>query len=62
MDHRLLALLVVGAGAFWFSLDEEQRDLIANMPTDRDVLFWPEDTRNAAFRALDAFPALARPA
>jgi len=55
----LLALLVVAGGAFWFSLDEDQRGVLANMPTDRDVLFWPEDTRNAAFRAMDAFPALA---
>lgn len=54
-----LALLVVAGGAFWFSLNEDQRGVLANMPTDRDVLFWPEDTRNAAFRAMDAFPALA---
>ena len=55
----ILALLVVAGGAFWLSLDEDQRGVIANMPTDRDVLFWPQDTRTAAFRALDAFPALA---
>ncbi len=55
----LLAVLVVAGGIFWLSLDKEQRQVLANMPTDRDVLIWPEDTRNAAFRALDAFPALA---
>ncbi len=55
----ILTLLVMAGGAFWLSLNEEQRGVLANMPTDRDVLFWPEDTRNAAFRALDAFPALA---
>lgn len=55
----ILALLLVVGGAFWLSLDEDQRGVLANMPTDRDVLFWPEDTRTAAFRALDAFPALA---
>ena len=54
----LLVLLAAGA-AFWFSLDRDQRAVIANMPTDRDVLFWPVETRDAAFRALDAFPALA---
>ena len=54
----LLLLLAAGA-AFWFSLDRDQRAVIANMPTDRDVLFWPVETRDAAFRALDAFPALA---
>ncbi|MWV28196.1 serine hydrolase [Erythrobacter sp. GH3-10] len=55
----IFAVLALGAGGFWLSLDDDQRGLIANMPTDRDVLFWPEDTRTAAFRALDAFPALA---
>lgn len=55
----VVALLVVAIGAFWLSLDDDQRGVIANMPTDRDVLFWDEDTRNAAFRAMDAFPALA---
>ena len=55
----ILAVVVLAAGLFWSSLDDEQRGLIANMPTDRDVLFWPEETRTAAFRALDAFPALA---
>ena len=55
----ILAVVVLAAGLFWVMLDDEQRGLIANMPTDRDVLFWPEETRTAAFRALDAFPALA---
>lgn len=55
----LLALLLVAGGIVWFSLDRDQRAVLANMPTNRDVLFWPEDTRTAAFRALDAFPALA---
>ena len=54
----VLALGVV-AGVGWYSLDQDQRALVANMPTDRNVLFWDMDTRNAAFRALDAFPALA---
>ena len=55
----LLALVLVAGGITWATLDSEQRDVLANMPTDRDVLFWPEDTRNAAFRAMDRFPALA---
>ena len=54
----LVLVAVVGVG--WFSLDRDQRALIANMPTDRDVLFWDMDTRNAAFRALDSLPVLAR--
>lgn len=56
----ILALLLVAGGIVWFSLDRDQRAVLANMPTNRDVLFWPEDTRTAAFRALDAFPALAQ--
>ncbi len=54
-----LALVLAAGGIGFAMLDDDQRALIANMPTDRDVLFWPEETRNAAFRALDAFPALA---
>lgn len=56
----ILALLAIAGGAFWLSLDEDQRDVLVNMPTDRDVLFWPEETRTAAFRAMDRFPALAK--
>ena len=55
----LLAVLVLAGGALWLMLDRDQRAVIANLPTDRDVLFWPIDTRDAAFRALDAFPMLA---
>jgi len=55
----LLVMAVAGA-AGWFSLSREQRDLIATMPTDRDVLFWNQDQRDAAFRALDALPLLAQ--
>lgn len=55
----LLGLLVAG-GAFWFSLDEDQRHFLAHMPTDRNVLFWSQNQRDAAFRVLDAIPLLAR--
>jgi CubicO group peptidase (beta-lactamase class C family) len=54
----VVALLAAG-GIGFAALDKDQRAVIAHMPTDRNVLFWPEDTRTAAFRALDAFPALA---
>lgn len=58
----LIAALVLAGiiGVGWFSLNDDQRNLIANMPTDRNVLFWDNDTRNAAFRAMDALPALAQ--
>jgi len=55
----VVVVLLAGAGIGWATLDEDQRALVANMPTDRNVLFWDVDTRNAAFRVLDDFPALA---
>jgi CubicO group peptidase (beta-lactamase class C family) len=55
----LAALAVVGA-AGWFSLDKETRGLLATLPTNRDVLFWSQDQRDAAFRALDRLPFLAK--
>ena len=56
----VLALLLVGGGAFWLSLSKDERNLLAHMPTDRNVLFWSTEQRDAAFRALDALPVLAK--
>ena len=56
----LLAALVVAATVGWFSLDKETRGLLATLPTNRDVLFWSERQRDAAFRALDRLPFLAK--
>ncbi len=55
-------LLIIGlaAGVTWFSSDKETRALIASMPTNRDVLFWTIPQRDAAFRALDRIPLLAK--
>lgn len=55
-----LAVLVVGAAALWFSLDKETRGLLRALPTNRDVLFWTQAQRDAAFRAMDRIPVLAR--
>ncbi len=56
-----ILVLLLGAGAVgWFTLDQDQRNLIATMPTDRNVLFWSVEQRDAAFRALDAIPLLAQ--
>ena len=49
----LLAALVVAGGAWYASLDKETRGLLAALPTDRDVLSWKQDQREAAFRAID---------
>lgn len=56
----LLATVAVGAAAGWFSLDKETRGLLATVPTNRDLLFWSQPQRDAAFRALDRLPVLAR--
>lgn len=55
-------LAVVGATAMggWFSLDQETRGLLATAPTNRDILFWTQPQRDAAFRALDRIPLLAK--
>ena len=56
----LFGALVVAGAAGWFSLDKEARNLIATLPTNRDVLFWSQPQRDAAFRALDRLPILAK--
>lgn len=55
-----VAVVAVAGAAGWFSLDKETRALIATMPTDRDLLFWSQPQRDAAFRALDRLPVLAK--
>ena len=55
----VLALIAVAGGGWYASRDKETRDLLAHMPTDRDVLMWKQDQRDAAFRALDRLPLLA---
>lgn len=56
----VLAVIAVGLGLAWFSADENTRKLLANLPTDRDVLFWTIPQRDALFRALDWVPLLAK--
>ena len=61
--HVLLgaALLLGLAGtAGWFSLDKEARGLLLTLPTNRDILFWSQPQRDAAFRAMDRIPLLAK--
>ncbi|ODT35197.1 MAG: serine hydrolase, partial [Lautropia sp. SCN 70-15] len=56
----LVAVLAVAGTAGWFSLDKETRGLLMALPTDRDILFWSQTQRDAAFRALDRLPFLAK--
>ena len=54
-----MALISSGLLILWMDADKDTRRLIANIPTDRDVLFWSTDQRDAAFRAMDWLPILA---
>ena len=54
-----LAVIAAAAGIGYYSLDDDQKHLLANLPTDRNVLFWSVEQRDAAFRAMDALPVLA---
>jgi CubicO group peptidase (beta-lactamase class C family) len=56
----LAAALALAGGGWYASLDKETRGLLAAMPTDRDVLSWSQDQRDAAFRAMDRLPVLAK--
>lgn len=61
---RTIALGAVGAvllagGAWYGSLDQETRGLLAALPTNADVLSWSQEQRDAAFRAMDRLPLLA---
>ncbi|MEH6610647.1 MAG: serine hydrolase [Halioglobus sp.] len=56
----ILVIMTAGLGLVYFSVDKETRNILAHMPTDRNVLFWSIPQRDAAFRALDRIPILAK--
>ena len=56
----LLLVVILATAGVWFSLDKETRGLLATVPTNRDLLFWSVPQRDAAFRALDRIPLLAK--
>lgn len=56
----LVPILLVTVGIGWSLLDRDLRRLALNLPTNADVLFWSQAQRDAAFRALDRLPFLAR--
>ncbi|HMT43873.1 MAG TPA: serine hydrolase [Chakrabartia sp.] len=65
MRKRTILLSLVGAailagGGWYASQDKETRNLVAHMPTNADVLSWPMDQRDAAFRAMDKLAILAK--
>ena len=55
----ILVVVVTGLGFAYFTADKDMRNLLANLPTDRNVLFWTVPQRDAAFRSLDAVAVLA---
>ena len=65
MRKRNIALGLIGAVAlagagFFASLDKVTRGLLLALPTNTDVLTWSQPKRDAAFRALDRLPFLAK--
>lgn len=55
-----IAVIGVAAATGWLTLDDDMRALAANLPTDRNVLFWSTEQRDAAFRTMDRLPLLAK--
>jgi CubicO group peptidase (beta-lactamase class C family) len=55
-----LAVVAIGLGIGYATLDKETRGVLAQLPTNRDVLFWSVPQRDAAFRALDRLSFLAK--
>ncbi len=65
MRKRTIALgaigvLLVAGGIGYRSLDKETRGFLATFPTNTDLLTWSQAQRDAAFRALDRLPFLAK--
>jgi CubicO group peptidase (beta-lactamase class C family) len=56
----IIGAALVGGGGYFASLDRETRSLLLHLPTNADVLMWSQPQRDAAFRALDRLPFLAR--
>ena len=55
----ILVVVVAGLGFIYFSVDKDTRNLLTNLPTDRNVLFWTVPQRDSAFRSLDSIAVLA---
>ncbi|HUN55606.1 MAG TPA: serine hydrolase [Smithella sp.] len=56
----ILVVLAVAGGIFWVTADNDMRALICHLPHNRDVLFWSVPQRDAAFRAMDRIPLVAK--
>jgi CubicO group peptidase (beta-lactamase class C family) len=56
----IVLVVAAAAGGFWVSADNDMKRLVANLPTDANVLFWSIPQRDAAFRTMDRLPVLAK--
>ena len=56
----IVLLGVIGIGIFWGTADKDLRRLLLTFPTNTDILFWSTTERDAAFRAMDRIPLLAK--
>lgn len=50
--------LVLVGGIIWWSMGPDWRRLLSDMPADKDLLFWRDNQRTAAFRMMDQIPFL----
>lgn len=55
---KILAVLALVAGAVWVWIGPDWRQLLLNLPTKNDVLFWTQDQRAAGFRMADRLTLL----
>ncbi|MFN4025075.1 MAG: serine hydrolase domain-containing protein [Hyphomonas sp.] len=51
-------VVVILAGAIWWMIGPDWRALAGNPPSGRDVLFWSDAQRSAAFRMMDRLPMI----
>ena len=56
----VLAVPVIAFGLFWTTADKDMRQIVLNLPTNTDVLFWSVEQRDAAFRVMDRLPILVK--
>ncbi len=56
----IILFIAAAAGIAWQSMDKDMRNMAANIPNNRDVLFWTVPQRDAAFRIFDRLPFLVK--
>jgi CubicO group peptidase (beta-lactamase class C family) len=56
----ILLIIAAALGVVWATADKDMKALISSMPTNANVLFWTVPQRDAAFRAMDRLPILAK--